>query len=870
MGAGAFNATFKIIDGVVTITDETDQTVINHFRVWNTGGTDATAIPGLSYTITNTSSAISSTDDVDATEFNLGDSFELDATAGEKNDLLFLTDSDRHRIKVVRPYENIDNWAAGDVRWDAPGQSDASPGQTYVLATVGGEGTYTVWASQDSVPWTEVDNLSIAGATDHYYELDRYTKELRFGDDIHGAIPDSLALIRVQYEESVDQSEFGASGTGLGQLSYPRGLAAAWNENLGHYDVYVCDSGNDRLQKFVYSEDENVDPNVWGTPSVTWNTASSASDLLSGPEDIEVVNYDSEVYLVVSDAGNNRIVIYKDKEATGAGGNTAPEFFAETGSTGTQLDEWIDCRGLAVLAEDSGLVIVATDGDRDMVAKILNRDWLKTVDEGDTSDVISTVFTLALEDELDDDSHLLLQPGVRRTIRMIVQSMDSLVAMNVQCSFDTSMISIISINEGNLWNGESYTSKPFFATIDNDAGTFQVSTSMVGDADGLSTAGRRIVTTIIVEAKATMDVPSTGLIAYVSTEMRDALNVPRNPEVTSTMTLHGGYLADIASDAGSPGSIPHMIPAPDGKINFADVNIFTQGWNGNGIIFDPLADIGPYEGTTVPNLISLPDGEMNAMDLLALETMYDWYAANGTPTLSAPGGLPRGNASLDQNRTITVTGRQNENGWTLEIQAREIDDLSTAHLYIETGDASILSVREGGFLRGDGNALFLRTVRGNAADISMGRLNRADPSVSGSGVLVTVELATPSTQLPNIRLAYELRAPGNGMIDAADVSDARIEAVPTKFSLAPAYPNPFNAATNFTLNIAEASNVKLTVFNVLGQQVATILNRELQAGMHRVLWEARADNGVALVSGVYFVQMEALGTTNVQKIVLLR
>ena len=61
-----------------------------------------------------------------------------------------------------------------------------------------------------------------------------------------------------------------------------------------------------------------------------------------------------------------------------------------------------------------------------------------------------------------------------------------------------------------------------------------------------------------------------------------------------------------------------------------------------------------------------------------------------------------------------------------------------------------------------------------------------------------------------------------------------------------------------------------TVFNVLGQSVATVLNRELQAGQHRILWEARADNGVALVSGVYFVQMEALGNTEVQKIVLLR
>lgn len=111
-----------------------------------------------------------------------------------------------------------------------------------------------------------MDNLSIVGGSARNYELDRYNRELRFGDNIHGAIPDSLAFIRVEYEESVDQAEFGTSGTGLGQLSYPRGIAVAWNADLGHYDIYICDTGNDRLQKFVYTEDDNVDPNTWGTP----------------------------------------------------------------------------------------------------------------------------------------------------------------------------------------------------------------------------------------------------------------------------------------------------------------------------------------------------------------------------------------------------------------------------------------------------------------------------------------------------------------------------------------------------------------------------------------------------------------------------
>ncbi len=224
---------------------------------------DVSGIPGLSFTITNTTDFASSTDDVDATNFNVGDYYELNGTPAEKNDILFISDTDNHRIKVIRAYENIDNCFGGGERWDVPGQSDGTPGQTFKLATVGGEGTYTVWASTDNTPWTIVDNLLIAGPTDRYCEVDRYTRELRFGDGAHGAIPASGVFIRAMYDESVDEAEFGTLGSSAGQLSYPRGIAAAYNENLGFYDVYVCDTGNDRLQKFSYNPNPSVNPDSW-------------------------------------------------------------------------------------------------------------------------------------------------------------------------------------------------------------------------------------------------------------------------------------------------------------------------------------------------------------------------------------------------------------------------------------------------------------------------------------------------------------------------------------------------------------------------------------------------------------------------------
>jgi hypothetical protein len=97
-----------------------------------------------------------------------------------------------------------------------------------------------------------------------------------------------------------------------------------------------------------------------------------------------------------------------------------------------------------------------------------------------------------------------------------------------------------------------------------------------------------------------------------------------------------------------------------------------------------------------------------------------------------------------------------------------------------------------------------------------------------------------------------------------------VQAIPDKFSLGKPYPNPFNSATTFTLNLSDAGRVSLRVFNLLGQEVARILDKDLPAGVHHLIWEARDRNGTALASGLYLVKFEAPGRSDIQKIILLR
>ncbi len=85
------------------------------------------------------------------------------------------------------------------------------------------------------------------------------------------------------------------------------------------------------------------------------------------------------------------------------------------------------------------------------------------------------------------------------------------------------------------------------------------------------------------------------------------------------------------------------------------------------------------------------------------------------------------------------------------------------------------------------------------------------------------------------------------------------EIVPGSFSLAQNYPNPFNPTTSIRYTLAQGSEVKLTVFNMLGQKVATLVNEQQVAGEYLATWNGQNDAGLLVSSGVYVYKLEAAG-----------
>ncbi len=91
---------------------------------------------------------------------------------------------------------------------------------------------------------------------------------------------------------------------------------------------------------------------------------------------------------------------------------------------------------------------------------------------------------------------------------------------------------------------------------------------------------------------------------------------------------------------------------------------------------------------------------------------------------------------------------------------------------------------------------------------------------------------------------------------------------PTTYSLGQNYPNPFNPSTRIKIEIPKSGFVKLTVYNVLGQLVATLVNRELSAGTYE--YEFTPVEIGNLASGVYFYHIEAKGFSQTKKMMLIK
>jgi hypothetical protein len=107
------------------------------------------------------------------------------------------------------------------------------------------------------------------------------------------------------------------------------------------------------------------------------------------------------------------------------------------------------------------------------------------------------------------------------------------------------------------------------------------------------------------------------------------------------------------------------------------------------------------------------------------------------------------------------------------------------------------------------------------------------------------------------------------LVIAVDEGSA-IESTPTEPVLMQNSPNPFNASTAIAFDVPRPSRVQLDIINVLGKNVATLIEGTMSLGRHEVVWDGRDRFGNTQPSGVYFYQLSVGTLVQTRKMVLLK
>ncbi|MGE5363442.1 MAG: alpha-amylase family glycosyl hydrolase [Bacteroidota bacterium] len=121
----------------------------------------------------------------------------------------------------------------------------------------------------------------------------------------------------------------------------------------------------------------------------------------------------------------------------------------------------------------------------------------------------------------------------------------------------------------------------------------------------------------------------------------------------------------------------------------------------------------------------------------------------------------------------------------------------------------------------------------------------------------------------HIYTSVKLPAPEKGIVTGVERTDDG-NTVIEKFALEQNYPNPFNPSTRISFSLPEGSAVTLRIYDILGREVRTLVNSELDRGSYSISWNGDDNFGNGVSSGIYFYRLDSKAFTSTKKMMLVR
>lgn len=186
------------------------------------------------------------------------------------------------------------------------------------------------------------------------------------------------------------------------------------------------------------------------------------------------------------------------------------------------------------------------------------------------------------------------------------------------------------------------------------------------------------------------------------------------------------------------------------------------------------------------------------------------------------------------------------------------------------GDTLVDSV----IVQNTGNAdLIIASTTSSNAHFSISPASATIAPDSAAPFYIQFSAATPGSQHGFLVFHHNGSSSPDSVFVQADVITGfggEEGGIPKAFAMGPNYPNPFNPSTTIRYQLPQAGEVRLVIYNLVGQPVRTLLNARVEAGVHNQVWDGRDDRGEEVSSGVYLYRLTANGYTRSRKMVLIR
>jgi len=293
------------------------------------------------------------------------------------------------------------------------------------------------------------------------------------------------------------------------------------------------------------------------------------------------------------------------------------------------------------------------------------------------------------------------------------------------------------------------------------------------------------------------------------------------------------------------------INGSDGDVDEADVAILDIAY-GHTIYPNrpnPETDVGPTDyqsGAGTP----LPDSYIGFEDLMIYSQNYGYESGS--------------DAQLRDGTVVLAWVRLDPYTYSLRL-AQSGSGVKGLNVSGVLPDGTIPVITAGPLLDQQAGPVFLKNVDSHGLDVGLSVLG-AGVDIAGSGELLTVTLPE---EFDLDELVIVARDVNNSAMDyvidvASDVPLA------TAFALSQNYPNPFNPMTTIDFTLPETYSVRLSVYSIDGRLVADLVNGQLGAGQHTVVWMGRDDRGQTVASGTYFYRIVAGPFSDTQKMALTK